>query len=166
MSNIRQWPVLLQNSPLSKIISTRTHCPLRLEHVQFRNAITSVWYAWLSSVPSSISCPYPYTLPNSPVMYTIAPTLSPRVGHVSYSLASLVPGYYVEYILKTVGLQWESFSCWDSIIPWLPPYLLYFYYYSYPLRSTRSTLRSNRSTPRSTHAQLSLLFAHPIYPPY
>ena len=44
-------------------------------------------------------------------MTTFAPNLSPRVGHVSYSVASLATDTYVEPLLKIIGLQHTSFPC-------------------------------------------------------
>ena len=47
-------------------------------------------------------------------MAIFAPNLSPRVGHVSYSVASLATNTYVEHLLEILGLQLASFSCSSS----------------------------------------------------
>ena len=65
-SNIRQWPVSLQKSPPSKIKPIRSYSSFQPEPVPFRNAITSAWYAWCSSVPLSFICPSPVPLHSSP----------------------------------------------------------------------------------------------------
>ena len=44
-------------------------------------------------------------------MTTFSPNLSPRVDHVSYSIASLAMNTYVEPLLEILGLHHVSFSC-------------------------------------------------------
>ena len=58
--NIAQYDAMADIAPKlphSKIIFIILHSPFQTEPVQFIHTTTSVYYAWDSSIPSSIICP-------------------------------------------------------------------------------------------------------------
>ena len=112
-SNIRQWPVLLQNHPPQISIQSNHIAPPNWNLFSFITWSQRCDRRRIHAFPLHFSVLnlYPHRSPSIPTMAT---NWSPTVCDGSYALASLDPNTCGKYVLKTAGLQLASLLCMGS----------------------------------------------------